>query len=135
MIDTDPLTRCAESFGYAREIQQPWGGLQNVLDWCKTEITDGTWRWQLIEISNGVDPGQYMWPAALKPDRRLKIGVELVEKEGALIMNVRRNAPKQQLAPHPHLVNDGKANISSNVPAEFNPRLAQHFAHLKPRWA
>lgn len=61
MIDTAPLTRYAESFGYAREIQQPWGGLQNVLDWCKTEITDGTWCWQLIEISNGVDPGQYIF--------------------------------------------------------------------------
>jgi len=81
-----------------------------------------------------IDPGQYMWPSALKPDRRLKIGVELIENDGAQTMNVRRNAPKQALAPRPHLVNDGKANISSNVPAEFNPRVAQQFVHLQPRW-
>jgi len=81
-----------------------------------------------------IDPGQYMWPENLKPDRRLKIGAKIVDSDGGFTMNVRRDAPKQELAPHPHLVNDGKANISSNVPAEFNPRIAQHFAHLKPRW-
>jgi hypothetical protein len=46
----------------------------------------------------------------------------------------KRNAPKTELAPAPHLVNDGKADVSANVPAEFNPRTAQNFAHLKPQW-
>ena len=49
-------------------------------------------------------------------------------------MNVVRDAPKFDLAPAPHLVNDGKANVSANVPAEFNPRVAHQFTHLKPRW-
>jgi hypothetical protein len=109
-------------------------GTDTVLDSLKARQNQRGYQ-RGVHKGERIDPGQYMWPAALKPDRRLKVGAELVEKEGALIMNVRRNAPKQQLAPHPHLVNDGKANISSNVPAEFNPRLAQHFAHLKPRWA
>ena len=81
-----------------------------------------------------IDPGEYMWPENLKPDRRIKIGAQLIEDEGVITMNVRRNAPKQELAPAPHLVNDGKANISANVPAEFNPRVAQRFVHLQPRW-
>jgi hypothetical protein len=81
-----------------------------------------------------IDPGEYMWPENLKPDRRIKVGAQLIEEDGVVTMNVRRNAPKQELAPAPHLVNDGKANISANVPAEFNPRVAQRFVHLQPRW-
>jgi hypothetical protein len=75
-----------------------------------------------------------MWPDGLKPDRRLKVAAKVNEEDGSLLMYVRRNAPKQDLAPAPHLVNDGKANVSANVPAEFHPRTAKHFQHLKPRF-
>jgi hypothetical protein len=83
-----------------------------------------------------IDASGYMWPANLKPDRRLKESLYTqVENEGATTYLMRRNAPKMALAPAPHLVNDGKANISSNVPGEFNPKVSQQFSHLKPRWA
>jgi len=39
--------RRGESFHYAREILKPYGELDRVLAWCKTELTD-EWRWQLI---------------------------------------------------------------------------------------
>jgi hypothetical protein len=108
-------------------------GTDTVLDSLKSRQTQRGYQ-RGVHKGERIDPGQYMWPSALKPDRRLKIGVELLENEGSVTMNVRKNAPKQELAPRPHLVNDGKANISSNVPAEFNPRVAQQFVHLKPRW-
>lgn len=108
-------------------------GTDTVLDSLKARQNQRGYQ-RGVHKGERIDPGEYMWPSSLKPDRRLKIGVELVENDGAQTMNVRRNAPKQALAPRPHLVNDGKANISSNVPAEFNPRVAQQFVHLQPRW-
>jgi len=82
-----------------------------------------------------IDASQYLWPEGFRPDRRLnKNLVTLVNNEGGLNMMQRRNAPKQELAYNTKLVNDGKANISSNVPVEFNPRVAQQFTHLRPSW-
>jgi hypothetical protein len=108
-------------------------GTDTVLDSLKSRQNQRGYQ-RGVHKGERIDPGQYMWPDGLKPDRRLKVGAKLIETDGALTMSVRRNAPKQELAPRPHLVNDGKANISSNVPAEFNPRIAQQFVHLKPQW-
>jgi hypothetical protein len=57
-----------------------------------------------------------------------------IDNDGSLVMITARYAPDQELVPAPHLVNDGKADVSANIPAEFNPRTAQYFQHLKPRW-
>ncbi len=81
-----------------------------------------------------IDAAQYLWPDNLQPDSGLKRKAKPVELDGGVVYMTKRSAPKQELAPAPHLVNDGKANISSNVPAEFNPRTGQNFAHLAPRW-
>jgi len=108
-------------------------GTDTVLDSLKARQNQRGYQ-RGVHKGERIDPGEYMWPDNLKPDRRLKVGAKLVDNDGGLTMYVRRNAPKQELAPHPHLVNDGKANISSNVPAEFNPRIAQQFVHLQPRW-
>jgi hypothetical protein len=51
-------TRGRESFHYAREIEKPFGVIETVLNWCKTEIR-GDWRWQLVEISSDRKPGRY----------------------------------------------------------------------------
>ncbi len=108
-------------------------GSDTVLDSLKARQTQRGYQ-RGVHKGERIDPGQYRWPDNLKPDRRLKSSVKLEEIDGALIMNVRRNAPKTSLAPAPHLINDGKANVSASVPAEFNPRVAQRFTHLKPRW-
>jgi hypothetical protein len=82
-----------------------------------------------------IDPAQYLWPENLEPDRSIKKkNYRLTEVEGAVVYMGKKSAPKMALAPAPHLVNDGKSNISSNVPAEFNPRVAQNFTHLSPQW-
>lgn len=78
-----------------------------------------------------IDPAQYLWPAELRPDRRLRAKFQVVEQEGAITLNVTRNAPRQELAPAPSLINDGKANIRANEPAEIT---GQQFAHLRPQW-
>lgn len=81
-----------------------------------------------------IDLGEYAWPEGLEPDRRLNARVKPVDNGGGISYMVKRNAPNSMLAPAPHLINDGKANISANVPVEFNTKLAGHFNHLRPRW-
>jgi hypothetical protein len=53
-------SRSRESFLYAREITKPFGELDRVLDWCKSELV-GDWRWQLIDVSSDRRPGRYIF--------------------------------------------------------------------------
>lgn len=52
--------RAQDSFSYAKEISKPWGGVDSVISWCKTELT-GEWRWQLLEMSSDQRPGRYIF--------------------------------------------------------------------------
>lgn len=81
-----------------------------------------------------IDPGQYFWPSAQAPDRRLKAKIETVLNQDAINFMVKRNAPRMDLAPAPSLVNDGKANVRALQPGELNPKTATQFNHLKPGW-
>ena len=53
-------SRNRESFRYAREITKPFGELDRVIDWCKTEMV-GDWRWQLVDVSSDQRPGRYIF--------------------------------------------------------------------------
>jgi hypothetical protein len=50
--------RDRDSFDHAHEITKPFGVIELVLDWCKTELRSD-WRWQLLEISSDLKPGRY----------------------------------------------------------------------------
>lgn len=50
--------RDKDSFNHAHEIIKPFGVIERVLDWCKSELT-GEWRWQLLEMSSDRKPGRY----------------------------------------------------------------------------
>jgi hypothetical protein len=52
--------RASDSFVYAREITKPFGGVDRVIDWCKSEL-EGEWRWQLVEMSSDIKPGRYLF--------------------------------------------------------------------------
>ena len=52
--------RPEDSFRYAREILKPYGELDRVLAWCKTELID-EWRCQLIDGSSDHRPGRYIF--------------------------------------------------------------------------
>jgi len=56
----DYQIRSQESFRHAREIQQPFGRLDAVIDWCKTAL-ESEWRWQLIESSSDTRQGRYIF--------------------------------------------------------------------------
>ena len=53
-------SRNRESFLYSREIAKPFGELDRVIDWCKTEMI-GDWRWQLVDVSSDRRPGRYIF--------------------------------------------------------------------------
>ena len=52
--------RDKDSFNHATEIVKPFGVIERVLDWCKSELA-GDWRWQLLEISSDIKPGRYIF--------------------------------------------------------------------------
>jgi len=113
---------------------KPYAMSDTVLDSLKNRQNQRAYQ-RGVHKGERIDPASYMWPENLEPDRRLKPSLfKTVDNDGSLVMMGKRNAPKMALAPAPHLVNDGKADVSANVPAEFNPRTGALFAHLKPRW-
>ena len=69
-----------------------------------------------------IDPGDYVWPQ------------EWSNETGVMNqMRGRKTAPVMALAPV-HLVNDGKAQMPNNVPAELNPRRVDQFSRMRPSW-
>ena len=48
------------SFNHAHEITKPFGQVERVLDWCKSELID-EWRWQLVDVSSANRPGRYIF--------------------------------------------------------------------------
>ena len=73
-----------------------------------------------------IDPGQYLWPMGLDPERGLRnqaMGIKTV--------------PAMELAPAPRLVNDGKAGptVVSDHYAEINPARSAQMSRLLPSWS
>lgn len=61
MTEFDQLhIRPRESFHHACEISKPFGSLETVLAWSKSELTQD-WRWQLVELSSDTRPGRYIF--------------------------------------------------------------------------
>ena len=54
------LVRDKESFAHAQEITKPFGKLDPVIKWCKTEL-ESDWRWQMVSMANDRDPGRYIF--------------------------------------------------------------------------
>ena len=52
--------RLGESFHYAQEIARPFGQIDRVIEWCKTELV-GDWRWQVVTTSSDRAPGRYIF--------------------------------------------------------------------------
>ena len=52
--------RSEESFRHARQIIKPYGELDPILKWCKTELVE-EWRWQMIDMASPTRPGRYIF--------------------------------------------------------------------------
>ena len=49
-----------QEFKFAKQINKPYGGVDNLLVWCKQELV-GEWRWQLVELSTPTRSGEYIF--------------------------------------------------------------------------
>ena len=54
------IDRDKTSFPHAQAIDKVYGTLGDVLDWCKSELTED-WRWQMLEMSTQGRPGRYIF--------------------------------------------------------------------------
>ena len=52
--------RLSASFNHAREIARPFGQIDQIIEWCKTELI-GDWRWQVVTTSSDRAPGRYIF--------------------------------------------------------------------------
>jgi hypothetical protein len=48
------------SFAHARQITKPYGEIDTILTWCKSELVD-EWRWQMLEMAAPSRSGQYIF--------------------------------------------------------------------------
>ena len=53
-------TRERESFAHVCEITKPFGALDRVIEWCRTECI-GEWRWRIVHPSEDIRPGLYIF--------------------------------------------------------------------------
>jgi hypothetical protein len=60
MLINEYSQRNKDSFKHAKEISKPYGEIERVLDWCKTELIED-WRWQLVDMSTPVREGRYIF--------------------------------------------------------------------------
>ena len=52
--------RSETTFDHAREVFLEWGRLDEVVQWCKTEL-ESDWRWQIVDTSSDIRPGRYIF--------------------------------------------------------------------------
>ncbi len=50
--------RTGDSFAYATTVEKSFGVLDDILDWCRSNMLK-EWRWQLIQPSSDQSPGRY----------------------------------------------------------------------------
>ena len=50
-----------DSFRHAVEILKPMGVIDGILAWCRRELTDPDWRWQLVSTSGLGVQGRYVF--------------------------------------------------------------------------
>ena len=107
--------------GYLGAIPSRRG--DRLLDGLKAAQTSRSYS-RGVHKGERIDQRDYFWPAQLQPDRGLRN-----EARGL------GTGPVMSLAHAPHLVNDGKTDMTTNLPGEINPVRAQQMLHLRPSWA
>jgi hypothetical protein len=83
-----------------------------------------------------IEPSGYYWPSELQPTRGIsrQMKSKIDSSEGVVVYLSQRSAPAMELTPHPHLVNDGKANLRADQPGQLNPKRASQLANMRPAW-
>ena len=126
----DQLDRMRIGLGRTPNAQYPDGYLGTIqsrredrlLNSLKNRLTQRSYQ-RGVHKGERIDQSDYFWPASLGPDRGIRN-----EMRGM------RTGPAIELAPAPHLVNDGKANTRAMEPAQINQARASQLARMRPAW-
>lgn len=127
----DALDAARIGQGRVPTAEYPDGYLGNVrsrredrlLNAIKSRVGDRQYQ-RGVHKGERIDPGDYLWPDGLDPQRGLRN-----EARGI------RTAPVLALAPAGPLVNDGKANPPNHVPDVLDPKRRSQLGHLAPPWS
>ena len=52
--------RDRDSFRHATEVVKPFGAIDDIIRWCKSECRED-WRWQMVDMSSDHRPGRYIF--------------------------------------------------------------------------
>ena len=107
-----------------------------LLDSIKSRVNQKAYQ-RGVHKGERIEPSMYFWPEQINDMTRIKrqMKAKPVNVNGAVMYMIPRNAPQTQLAPAPHLVNDGKANTLANEPTTIDARRQAMLAYLRPAWA
>lgn len=104
-----------------------------LLDSIKSRVNQKAYQ-RGVHKGERIEPSMYYWPEGFDPmmsiSRQMKAKVD--SSSGATVYRSSRFAPQTQLAPAPHLVNDGKANTIANEPVQIDQRRQAMLAYLRP---
>lgn len=106
-----------------------------LLDSIKSRVNQKAYQ-RGVHKGERIEPSMYFWPEQLGPEAGIsrQMSAQMDTSTGVLLFRTVRNAPQAQLAPAPHLVNDGKSNIVGNEPVEIDARRQAMMAYLRPGW-
>jgi len=106
-----------------------------LLDSIKNRVNQKAYQ-RGVHKGERIEPSMYFWPDSVSNQTGIQRQMKavLTNDQGTMVYRVPRNAPQSFLAPAPHLVNDGKANTSSDAPLEQDARRQAMLAYLRPAW-
>jgi hypothetical protein len=107
-----------------------------LLDSIKNRVNQKAYQ-RGVHKGERIEPSMYYWPEGFNPDMGLnrQMKSSLVNRNGAISYMSPRSTPQTQLAPAPHLVNDGKANTQADGPTTIDARRQAMLAYLRPVWS
>ena len=105
---------------------------ETVLDSLKIRIGQKSYQ-RGVHRGERIDPQDYYYPDALKPDRGIKRQMK-AKFDGQSYLSP-RFTPQFDMVPPPHLPNDGKADMRSSSPGQIDEKRAAQLRRLKPAWS
>jgi len=107
-----------------------------LLDSIKNRVGQKSYQ-RGVHKGERIEASAYFWDREFNDQMGIKrqSRAKLVNNHGALMYMTPKGAPDIRLTPAPHLVNDGKSNMRSDLPGVLIVQRANALSYLKPVWA
>jgi hypothetical protein len=104
-----------------------------LLDSIKNKVNQKAYQ-RGVHKGERIEPSMYYWSQDFSDQSGIKRQMKAKYDPASGMFRIPRSAPLTNLVPAPHLVNDGKANMRSDSPANLDVRRANMLTYLKPVW-